>query len=83
MNDSERLLKWMRENKYSSRTLAAKIGVTHTGIHYMTGGNRPVSDAFKWRFQEVFGHEIADELFRPESGHQDNPINTPVTNLMK
>lgn len=63
MNDKQRLLQWMHDNGYSTRSLAAKIGVSHTGIHYMTSGDRPVSDAFKWRFKKVFGAEIADSLF--------------------
>lgn len=63
MTDAERLLQWMKENGYTTRSLAAKTGDTHTNIYYMTGGGRGVNDAFKWRFQKAFGHEEAKRVF--------------------
>jgi hypothetical protein len=75
MNDKQRLAQWMKDNGYSTRTLAAKMGVSHTGIHLIANGPRPVSDAFKWRFKRAFGGKIADSLFVDKASVE--PVPTP------
>lgn len=62
-NDKERLAKWMEANGYTVRSLAEKTGDTVSSIHQMVKGDRAINSAFKWRFKQAFGNEIADSVF--------------------
>lgn len=63
MNDKQRLIAWMEENGHDCRSLSLATGDTYSNIHMMTKGDRHPNDAFKWRFQETFGHEVAMQVF--------------------
>lgn len=70
MNDRERLIQWMQENGRTPSTLAVKTGDTPSSISQMVNGKRDVNDAFKWRFQRAFGHDIAMSIFPLEQDAQ-------------
>lgn len=68
MNDKERLLQWMKERNISMSQLARATGDHTSAISMMTNGPREVNQAFKWRFGEAFGFDVATQIFL------DNPI---------
>jgi hypothetical protein len=63
--ERERLVTWMNENGYRETTLAAATGDFYNNIKAMLKGDRRVSQAFKWRFEDAFGNEEANKVFRP------------------
>lgn len=63
--ERERLIAWMKKNGYKETTLAAATGDFYNNIKAMLYGKRHISQAFKWRFEDVFGNEEANKIFRP------------------
>lgn len=61
--EKERLMEWMVGRGFDTASLADATGDTFSTVHMITKGNRPVSDAFKWRFGVAFGFDEAKSLF--------------------
>lgn len=59
----DRLYKFMQERGFSQSELARQMGYTSELISMMLSGKRPISNSFRWRFGEVFGFEIAQQVF--------------------
>lgn len=55
---------WMSENGYTNKTLAQKLGCSYELIYKLSKGER-ATDRFKWQFSEMFGVQLAKELFEP------------------
>lgn len=65
MNEKERLIQWMREKGFDTETLAAATGDSYSSIYMLTKSDRPINDAFKWRFAVAFGWSEAVSVFQP------------------
>lgn len=63
MNDNERILAWMKERNIGNSELAAALGISYDLAYKVTTGQRIVTDAFKWQFQQAYGYEEASRLF--------------------
>lgn len=63
MNEAERLESWMKEKGFNISSLAEAIGDSYSTVWFIVKGERPVNDAFKWRFALRFGYDEATRLF--------------------
>lgn len=63
MSDKERLITWMNDNHITAAKLARATGDHRVTIHHMTRGDREINQAFKWRFGEAFGFDVAKQIF--------------------
>lgn len=52
---------FLHTNKMSQTELAEKLGVQPSYISMIVNGDRPVSDAFRWRWLSTFGLPLEDE----------------------
>lgn len=73
MTEKKRLMQWMQEKGFDTETLATATGDSYSSIYMMTKGDRPVNDAFKWRFSETFGWEEAQKVFCPVLAQTPHP----------
>lgn len=63
MNESERLEAWMKDKGFNITSLSEAIGDSYSTVWFIVKGERPVNDAFKWRFAQRFGYDEATRLF--------------------
>lgn len=63
MDEREKLLKWMADNKITKRHMADRMSFSYDGIYQAIEVRRYFSPEFKWRFQEAFGKEAATSIF--------------------
>lgn len=61
-----RLKQWMDERGISNPQLAEHTGYDRTQVYRMVKGERPITDAFKWRFYVAFGKDDANTVFIQE-----------------
>lgn len=71
MNDKQRLLQWMETHGLTVGAVAEATGDFPSNISMMTKGPREVNQAFKWRFGEAFGFDVARQVF----------VDEPVSNM--
>lgn len=62
-SDRYRLLVYMRSNGLSNGEMSTRMKLTPSYISHLTGGKREITDAFRWRFFEVFGKQAAFSVF--------------------
>ena len=67
MSDSQRLTQWMQDRGFDFGSLAEATGDSYSSIYLMVKGQRPVNDAFKWRFAQRFGWAEAAQLFAKDA----------------
>ena len=58
-----KLREWMEARGMSNTQLAHELGVTRELVWYFASGKRRTTDAFKWRFGQVFGFDEAQRIF--------------------
>lgn len=63
MTAKEQLKQWMENNGRDYRSVADATGDTYSAVHMMVNGKREINDAFKWRFAQAFGHDVAKSVF--------------------
>jgi len=54
---------WMRENHITQAQLADRLGYHRVTVAKIINGMIPLTDAFRWRFAQAFGFDLAAELF--------------------
>lgn len=64
MTEINRLTKWMDEHDYTIKTLAAELGVGYYGVYFVIHRER-ISPAFRLRFAQRFGNDVASKIFDP------------------
>lgn len=73
MSERERFLQWMKDKGLDTKTVAEATGDTYSTVHMISKGDRPVSDAFKWRFRCAFGDQEASLVFDVTPEHVLEP----------
>lgn len=63
---------WMTDNGFTNSSMADKMGFSYEYIYKISTGASLASDAFKWRFAEVFGHDLAQAIF--SNGHNEEEV---------
>lgn len=67
MEEIAKLKSWMNESGHSLSSLAKAMGYSYDGIYQAVNVRSFLSPHFKWRFAQVFGWEVAQQLFdQPE-----------------
>ena len=65
--------RWMADNGFTNSSMAEKMGFSYEYIYKISTGASLISDAFKWRFAEVFGHELAQTMFANGATEEETP----------
>lgn len=68
--ERDRFVQWMKDRGLSTKAVADATGDTYSMVHMIVNGNRPLNDAFKWRFKVAFGDEEANDIF--DVNHQSS-----------
>jgi plasmid maintenance system antidote protein VapI len=63
MTENERILEWMKTRNIGNSDLATAMGISYDLAYKVTTGQRIITDAFKWQFQQAYGYEEATRLF--------------------
>ena len=63
MTDVERLSAWMDHNDYNMKRLADELGMSYDGVYQALTVRKRVGEAFKWRFAQRFGMDVAERVF--------------------
>jgi len=69
----ERLAGWMAEQELSNPGLAEHLGLHRSYVYMIAQGQRPITNTFRWRFAEVFGHELAQTMFANGATEEETP----------
>jgi len=56
---------FLQKEKLSVSDLARRVDLAVPHVWRMVKGLTPVSDAFRWRFQQAFGVDAAQRVFGP------------------
>lgn len=63
MEEKDRLSAWIDKRNFSINEMAAAIGDSYSSVYNIAKGDRPINEAFKYRFLITFGLEEAVPLF--------------------
>ncbi len=63
METKDRLVAWMHDKGMKQKDLAKALGFETSYISMIVSGQRVITDAFRWRFAQAFGFDVAAELF--------------------
>lgn len=74
MSEIERFQAWMDKNGVTMKSLALQMSISYLSVYTILIQRRNLTSNFKWRFTQVFGWEVASQLF-------DQPESTPSTVL--
>lgn len=72
--ECESLERWAAAKGFDIDELAAVMDESYSTIYRMFKQQRPVNDAFKWRFAKAFGWDEAQNVFESQSLHESYPI---------
>lgn len=63
MEEKDRLSRWMEKRNFSINEMATAIGDSYSNVYMIVRNERPVGDAFKYRFILSFGVDEAVSVF--------------------
>lgn len=58
----EALKKWMNNQGFSIQALADRMDVSYSLVASILNGSKPITNGFRWKFGQVFGFEVAQEM---------------------
>jgi len=71
MGERKRLLAWLEKQKMPQAELARQLGFSEIYVWKISSGDKPITDAFKWRFAQTFGFDVAEQLFGENNGDSE------------
>lgn len=74
MTQRERLQAFLSENEMHYSELARAVGVSANYVYRILVGNRPVSDAFRYKFAERFGWRAAKDVLGDRQGQGNREL---------
>lgn len=63
MTEIERVQAWMDANGITMKSLARQMNISYLSVYTIIVQRRNLTSNFKWRFAQVFGWEVASQLF--------------------
>lgn len=80
MGDVERVKNWMKQSGIQLNSLAQKMNMPYLSVYMMLVKRKSITNNFRWRFAQVFGWEVASELF--EESHDDSSDDVTLIDQM-
>ena len=60
---NENLKTWLEKQNITQAELAKRLGHSFEYVNRVVNGKMPITDAFRWRFAQAFGFDVAEQLF--------------------